>query len=152
MEDARYEELKKKWNQQSIPVIFRPGGSEKLRVRTPYQKDNREWLKVGHRINPEWIKDKKYWSLPKSWFNDLVNKCLNKYGKVYVIQPYREQEKCAPACWNAIGHECNCSCMGEHHGAHGGNSSWLVISEAFATRWGDKQYACRTLSKAVEQT
>jgi len=37
---------------------------------------------------------------------------LAKYSKVYVIQPYREQEKCSPTCQNAIGHECQCSCMG----------------------------------------
>lgn len=30
-----------------------------------------------------------YWELPKSWFNDLVDRALQRYGKVYIIQPYR---------------------------------------------------------------
>jgi hypothetical protein len=147
MENLDLEKLKKIWNQKDLPVIFRPGGNEKLRVRTPYNENNRVWLKVGHRIDPEWNKEKKYWALPKSWFDDLVSKCLGKYNKVHIIQPYREQEKCAPACWHAVGHECNCSCMGKNHGSQGGNSSWLVVSDAFATRWGEKHYACRTLTK-----
>ena len=146
MNHQSYEKLKQRWNQQSIPVIFRPGGKEKLKVRVPFAKNNRAWLKYGHRIEPIWEKEKKYWLLPKSWFNDVVDKCLKKYGKVYIIQPYREQEKCAPACWNAKGHECNCSCMGENHGKDGDNSDWLVISDAFASRWWEREYACRMLT------
>jgi len=146
MDHQTYEQLKQIWNQQNIPVVLRSGGKEKLKTRVPYSKDNRAWLKVGHRIDPEWDKEKKYWALPKSWFNDIVIKCIEKHGRVYVIQPYREQEKCAPACWNAKGHECNCSCMGANHGSQGENADWLVISDAFATRWGEKEYACRLLS------
>lgn len=147
MDSQSYERLKRIWNQRELPVIFRPGDGQELRVRIPYDSHNRMWLKVGHRRDPEWDKERRYWSLPRSWFNDLVNKCLGKYGAVYVIQPYREQEKCAPACMHAVGHECNCSCMGANHGSHGLNSSWLVISDAFATRWHEREYACRMLSK-----
>jgi hypothetical protein len=62
-----------------------------------------------------------------------VDRSLAKYSKVYIIQPYREHEKCAPACQNAIGHECQCSCMGLYHGA-GNDGSWFEVSETFATR------------------
>lgn len=148
MENIDQEKLRSIWNQSDVPVIFRADVNQKLRVRTPYSKDNRTWLKIGHRVDPEWNKEKKYWALPKSWFDDLVTRFIEKYNKVYVIQPYREQEKCAPACWRATGHECTCSCMGANHGSQGGNSSWLIISDAFATKFGNKQYACRTLSKS----
>ena len=148
MDNRTYEKLKQVWDQKSVPVIWRPGGREKLKAKVPFAKNNRAWLKGGHRIEPEWSKDKKYWTLPKSWFNDIVNKCIEMYGKVYVIQPYCEQEKCAPACIRAKSHECNCSCMGEKHGTGGENSDWLVISDAFATRWGEKEYACRMLSNS----
>lgn len=146
MDHQTSDKLNRIWKQIRIPVIFRPGGNNDLKVKIPYAKDNRVWIKKGHRINPVWIRDKRHWTMPRSWFNDLVNKCLDRYGKVYVIQPYREQEKCAPACWNAKGHECNCSCMGENHGSQGAYSDWLVISDAFATRWGEKEYACRLLA------
>ena len=141
--------LRKIWNQQSIPVVLRrTGQGQKLRVRLPYAKDNQTWLKECGKAKPEWIADGKYWELPKSWFNDFVNRALERYGEVYVIQPYREQEKCAPACMNAVGHECQCSCMGRNHGI-GNDGSWFEVSDAFATRWGEEHIACRLLKSKI---
>jgi hypothetical protein len=112
------EKLKYVWAQEQIPVVLRrTGKGQRLRVRLPYAETNRQWFQNGRRTSPDWIARKKYWELPKAWFNDFVDRALAKYDKVYIIQPYREQEKCAPACQNAIGHECQCSCMGQHHGA-----------------------------------
>ncbi len=134
------------WNQQQIPVVMRrTGKGQRLRARLPYAKKNREWLQNSRRTKPIWISSKKYWELPKAWFNDFVNRTLERYGKVYIIQPYREQEKCAPACLNATGHECECSCMGQYHGA-GNDGSWFEVSDTFATRWGNQQLACRLLT------
>lgn len=83
--------------------------------------------------------------MPKSWFNDLVNRSMWRFGAVWIIQPFREMEKCAPACLNAIGHECECSCMGQNHGA-GNDGSWWEVSETFAFRWGEQELACRLLT------
>jgi hypothetical protein len=138
--------LKYVWAQELIPVVLRrTGKGERLRVRIPYAETNLRWLQNGRRMLPTWIASKKYWELPKAWFNDFVERSLAQYGKVYIIQPYREQEKCAPACQNATGHECQCSCMGLHHGA-GNDGSWFEVSEAFATRWGNRELACRLLT------
>jgi hypothetical protein len=60
-------------------------------------------------------------------------------AKLYIIQPYREQEKCSPSCQDAEGHECQCSCMGRYHGIG-------RVSDTFATRWGDQELACRLLT------
>jgi hypothetical protein len=137
------------WNQKRIPVALRrTGQGERLRVRLPFADDNRQWLQDGRRIGPEWIAAKAYWEIPKSWFNDFVDRSLNRYGKVYIIQPYREQEKCSPACQNALGHECQCSCMGLYHGA-GNDGSWFEISDTFATRWHSRELACRLLAARV---
>lgn len=95
---------------------------------------------------PKWSFQHEFWELPKSWFNDFVDRSLQRFGQVYIFQPYREQEVCAPACQKAEGHECQCSCMGKNHGA-GNDGSWFEVSETFATRWGDKVIACRLLSK-----
>lgn len=134
------------WNQDKIPVILRRAGKgQKLRARVPFAVDNRSWLQDDHRINPAWVTEGRYWELPKAWFNDFVERALDRYGCVYIFQPYREQEKCAPACQNAVGHECQCSCMGENHGA-GSDSSWLEVSEAFSFRWGSRELACRLLT------
>jgi hypothetical protein len=138
--------LKAVWKQRSIPVILRRGGKgQKLRVRLPFDKNNREWLRNGKGTAPTWFENGRYWETPKAWFDNLVERSLSKYKKVYVIQPYREQEKCAPACMNARGHECQCSCMGANHGL-GNDGSWFEVSETFATRWGELYLACRLMT------
>jgi hypothetical protein len=134
------------WQQEGIPVVLRrTGKGQRLRVRLPYAETNRQWLQNGRRTSPAWIAGKKYWELLKAWLNDFVERSLVKYGKLYIIQPYREQEKCAPACQNATGHECQCSCMGLHHSA-GNDGSWFEVSDTFATRWGNQELACRLMT------
>ena len=143
--------LKFVWKlQKQIPVVLRRTGiGERLRVRLPYAQDNRQWLRNGRRTNPEWldatVNQPGYWEIPKAWFNDFVDRALSRYGKVYIIQPYRRQEICAAACQNASGHECQCSCMGEHHGA-GNDGSWFEVSDTFSTRSGKRELACRLLT------
>lgn len=133
------------WSQQDIPVVLRRSGKgERIRARLPYAANNRAWLQAGRRTEPVWNAGEKCWEFPKAWFNDFVRAALGRYGKLYVIQPYREQEVCAPACWNAQGHECQCSCMGANHGA-GDGGRWFEVSETFATRWGRRHLACRLM-------
>lgn len=139
------ERIKQIWRQQHIPVIYRSGGGRPLLLRLPYKDDNYEWLRNEKRRKPKWISDKKYWEIPMAWFNDTVNRSLHRWGALYIIQPYRQQERCAPACWNAMGHECQCSCMGEHHGSQSSAAGWFVISDTFATRLDSEELACRLL-------
>lgn len=137
--------LRKVWNQKEIPVILRRGGKgQRLRARIPYAPDNESWLRNARRSSPEWIKEYRCWELPKAWFNDFVARALARYHRLYIVQPYREQEKCSPSCLNALGHECECSCMGANHGA-GNDGSWFEVSEAFAVRWGELHLACRLM-------
>ncbi|AZO54414.1 hypothetical protein EN851_03230 [Mesorhizobium sp. M8A.F.Ca.ET.208.01.1.1] len=134
------------WGQEVIPVVLRrTGKGQLLRVRLPYVETNRQWLQNGRRTSPAWIAGKKYWELPKSWFNDFVDRALLRFSKVYIIQPYREQEICARACQEAQGHECQCSCMGANHGV-GNDGSWFEVSDTFSTRWGERELACRLLT------
>lgn len=144
--DPNEAKLKSVWNQRQTPVVLRRGGKgQRLRIRLPFAKDNRSWLQAEKRTAAVWCSEEHYWEVPKAWFNGFVEKALNRYGFLYVIQPYREQEKCAPACLNATGHECQCSCMGANHGA-GNDGSWFEVSETFATRWGSQHLACRLMS------
>jgi hypothetical protein len=140
------ERLRAIWNQSEIPVVIRKGKGHPLIVRLPFANDNRQWLQDGKRTSPTWIAYKKHWQLPRAWFNGLVERFLKRYSRLYIVQPYREQEKCAPACMNALGYECQCSCMGANHGA-GMTSDWLVISGSFAVRTGDTSVACRLLTR-----
>ncbi|MGY2051634.1 hypothetical protein [Methylobacterium sp. JK268] len=134
------------WEQKQIPVVLRrTERGKKLRARLPFKEGNRQWLQNGRRMTPEWMADGAYWELPKSWFNDFVDRALQRYGKVYIIQPYRAQEICARACQEARGHECQCSCMGANHGV-GYDGSWFEVSDTFSARWGVRELACRLLT------
>jgi hypothetical protein len=138
------------WRQKMIPVAYRRGGSNPLMVKLPYSPENYAWLKGEHRNKPEWNQKFTCWEAPKAWFDDIVTRALERYGQIYVIQPYRAQEKCAPACWNATGFECQCSCMGENHGSHGPLGKWFVVSDTCAVRWHDRELACRLIEKSVK--
>jgi hypothetical protein len=139
------------WGQADVPVILRRGEKgEKLRVRLckhEYAEKDTYWLKKARRLHPIWNNHWNCWEVPKAWFDDLVSEFINTYGKLYVVQPYREQMKCAPACQNAQGLECECSCMGELHGAQNIESGWFVVSDTFATMWGKSTLACRLIER-----
>lgn len=140
--------LKQIWWQTSVPVVFRQSKSDNVLIRIPFAKDNRKWLKGEHRRTkyPKWDKGFKCWRTPASWFDDVVHRCLYRFGSLYLIQPYREQQKCAPACWNAVSAWCECSCMGEHHGQGHPDGQWHIVAEYCAVSWGPKDYACRLLT------
>lgn len=119
--------------QQQFPVVIRMR-NRPLRCKTPYMEGNREFLQLTTR-KPRWNAKLKLWELPQAWFNDIVRKCAQRWGTVYVIQPYNVMEKCARACWDAVGLECNCSCMGKNHGAGQPSGRWYEISESCAISW-----------------
>ncbi|MBY5766323.1 hypothetical protein HFO06_24960 [Rhizobium leguminosarum] len=151
MNDFTTELAKLQWvlSQTAVPVAVRLGKGHKLSVKVPYSSDNRVWLQGEKRTKPTWLPNEKRWELPNAWFNDFVDRALRRYRNVYVIQPYREQEICAPACMSAHGHECQCSCMGANHGS-GSSGGWFVVSDTFATRWDSQHLACRLMtSKAT---
>lgn len=126
------------WGNKVIPVVYRRSGKNDIWVRLPFSKDNRSFLGGGTRKQePVWNAEKKVWSLPRSRFNDVVDLILRRHGKAYIIQPYVDTEKCAPACRNATGHECQCSCLGANHGS-GNDGSWFDISDSLALRHGKK--------------
>lgn len=146
IEEVPPERLRKVFAQSKVPVLIRRGKGYQLLVRLPYDLMNRGWLRISGTRHPEWDDKRKQWEVPAAWFDDLVRRCLAKFGRVYVVQPYREQEKCAPACWSAKGEECQCSCMGLNHGSDRPGGNWRVVSDAFATSWGERHLACRLLT------
>ncbi|GEM_PF-566510 len=145
------QQLREVWNQRAIPVVFRRGPGEGLMIRMPYSSQNREWIKAEHRREPNWNMKFRCWETPRSWFDDLVTRFLRKFGKVYVIQAFREQQKCAPACWNATGFDCECSCMGQNHGSGNPAGCWHIVSDTFAIEWSERQYSCRLIESKSGQ-
>jgi hypothetical protein len=142
---ADIRELTKVWHNDRIPVVYREPG-QKLKARLPYREGNRQWICLGRTI-PVWVPSSKHWEIPISWFNNLINKSLRRFGAVYVIQAFNEKEVCAPACWSAKKHECSCSCLGANHGSQSGEQ-WRIVSETFAVRSGEKKFGCKLITLA----
>lgn len=146
--DANDPQLKQIWTQTEIPVVFRGGPVRPLLVRLPFRDSNYSWLRHERRAAPEWLGRYKAWSIPKSWFENTLQRCLAQFGTVYVIQPFKTTEKCAPACWNAKGAECECSCLGKNHGSGNPIGKWHIVSDTFAVSWNERRYSCRLLLPA----
>jgi hypothetical protein len=140
--------LRRLWAQRAVPVLFNDKARRRLLVKLPYAPDNAAWLALqGGRHYLEWLPRYTCWQVPLSWLNDLARRLVGRFGGCYLVQPYRQMEKCAPACWNAKGLDCECSCMGENHGGGAGGRPWYVVSEACAVCWGPRQYSCRLLAR-----
>lgn len=137
------------WRQTQIPVVYKQA-KPPLMIKLPFANDNSVWLREGKsRHRPEWNAQYKCWETPASWFEDSIKRILGRFKKVYVVQLHREHQTCAPACWNAQGVHCECSCMGAHHGSGHPNGRWYEVSETFAFHVGSKQYACRLLMSSI---
>ncbi len=136
------------WKQGYIPVIYRQCRGLPLLIRLPFGNRNMDWLKGERRRRPVWVPRFKCRRVPGAWFDDPVDASVARFGKVYAIQPYRETEKCAPACWTASGYDCQCSCMGANHGAEYPEGKWRVVSETCAVRFGERRYGCRLIARA----
>lgn len=156
--DVRDQRLRAIWQQREIPTVARTNKTGRILVTLPEDPANAQggtdekvaemldvWLRGEHRHRPRWDERFRCRSVPKSWFDGIIERLLRRYGRVYVIQPYREQQKCAPACWNAQGHICECSCLGANHGAGHPGAQWCEIAETFAFQWGPLRYGCRLL-------
>jgi hypothetical protein len=120
--------------QERWPVIVRPRRGDVL-AWLPYAEDNRVFLRLSN-SKPEWHRAHRklrgYWSMPRTWFERNARRCAARWGQVYVVQPHNASEKCAPACWDARGLECACSCLGENHGSGHPGGRWYIISETCA--------------------
>ncbi len=141
----KVDKIKEIWKQTKYPVLYRKGRGNPLLIKIPYAENNRAFFTKARKRKPEWNKDGKYWSLPYSRLNELVNDILHKYGSLYIIQPYIEREVCAPLCATARGFECSCSCMGANHGAGSLSGKWYTVSDTFAVKYKDSGLACRLL-------
>lgn len=134
------------WIQNEIPILYRSPDKGPVYLKLPDGTKGYYYLSAEKRRKPLWVPEYGAWEIPKSWFNYIAERSLDRYQKLYIIQPYREQEKCTPSCWNAKGHICQCSCMGANHGMGRPDRNLIKISDTFKTTWCEQELACRLLT------
>lgn len=64
--------------------------------------------------SPEFNGDR--WNLPRSSLVRLVTAAVNRYGFIVLYRDMSSPSQCTRACLEATGAECQCSCLGQHHG------------------------------------
>jgi len=138
------------WRQKVIPVVYRPPSRGDLIVKLPFNQDNRVWLSEGRKSRPVYNSKFQSWTLPRSSFSEVVERLLRRFQTTYIIQSHRELEKCAPACWDAKGFECSCSCMGMNHGTGMPGGRWYIVSDTCAVQWQDRELRWSLLKLAPE--
>ncbi|MER7960016.1 hypothetical protein [Streptomyces sp. NPDC096030] len=84
-------------------------------AKIPARKGNRRWLHgtVGIR-SPEFNGDR--WNLPRSSLVRLVTGAVDRFGFIVLWRDMAKLSRCTRACLEATGVECQCSCLGAHHG------------------------------------
>ena len=139
----RQKPFSKIWFESPVPALFRPPKGQVL-VRVDKHPTNRCLIKLG-RNWPRWVEQRHCYQVPAAWFSKLAKVIVNEFGAVWIIQPFREKQICAPACRDAEGLVCECSCMGEFHGVNHAGNGWFEVSESFMVRYSSAQWACRLL-------
>lgn len=118
------------------PHIYRPTGTDRIRLWMPYgDGTNRRWLhqQLGARIQPIWSKEHRRWLIARNHFTTLVGDLLGRFGQVDVSVEFSTTQRCDTRCREAYGDDCQCSCLGEHHGGglwHG----WIQVGDTTLIR------------------
>ncbi|MBJ6616367.1 endonuclease domain-containing protein [Streptomyces sp. I4(2020)] len=97
-----------------VPTVWLPLHGQVI-AELPPRKGNRRWLHetVGIR-SPEFNGD--HWILPRSSLMRLVTAAVDRYGFIVLWRDMSTLSQCTSACLKATRIECQCSCLGAHHG------------------------------------
>lgn len=140
------ERLLQAWRQSEVPVIFRPSEANVL-IKLPFSVDNRAWLSRGRQRRADWNPKFKCWELPRSAFNELARRIIDRYAQVILIQPYNPEQKCCHACQNAKGLDCECACMGKNHGQGCTDDPWYKITGAMRDSFEGREYQIQSVGR-----
>ncbi|MFI0908687.1 endonuclease domain-containing protein [Streptomyces sioyaensis] len=84
-------------------------------AKIPARRGNRRWLHETVGIRSPQLNDDR-WSLPRSCLVRLVTAAVDRYGLMVLWRDMSKLSRCTRACLEATGAECDCSCLGAHHG------------------------------------
>lgn len=149
--EERDPKLESVWRQKEVPVIFLKERKSRPMIKVGSTQEDAGWIMSFKKsYGGWWRKNYSCWDVPKSWFAEIAKELLIRYGSVYIVQPFNENEKCCPSCWNAVGIECVCSCLGANHGSGKPLGKWYDVVETFASKWDGKNYGCKLITPFSE--
>ncbi|MBN6040063.1 endonuclease domain-containing protein [Amycolatopsis sp. 195334CR] len=121
---------------RGVPVVWLPRDG-KVVAKIPARKGNRRWLHKTVRIrSPRLVDDR--WLLPRNCLVRLVTAAIDRYGFIAVCRDMSMLSRCNRACLEATGFECDCSCLGAHHGTD--SAGWFErAGDAMVTDLGESK-------------
>lgn len=104
----------------------------RVAIKMPFAKNNRAKLHamLGERIQPEWDGQAKRWMVARSHFDAIVEALAEKLGRIDVFIHFTSTERCDTNCRGAKHRECNCQCLGRHHGPDGMTHGWKLVGDS----------------------
>lgn len=98
----------------------------KVIARLPFVPETRRWLQQAVQVrSPKWDPKQMVWVLPRNCATRLLRAAIDRFGGVEVYRDMTKLSRCTRSCLEAAGAECDCSCLGAHHGASSAN--WYEI-------------------------
>ena len=104
----------------------------RLWVWMPYEGgSNRAWLmeSLGERIQPEWNGKARprRWEIARPHLQTLVDAMAERFEVIDVFLEFSLRERCDVRCQQARGDDCECSCLGVHHGGAAYQQHWTRV-------------------------
>ncbi|MGW4910805.1 endonuclease domain-containing protein [Streptomyces sp. NPDC004270] len=97
-----------------VAMVWLPLHGEVI-AKIPPRKGNRSWLHETVGIRSPKLDDDR-WKLPRSCLVRLVTAAIDRYGYIVLWRDMSKLSQCTRACLEATGVECQCACLGAHHG------------------------------------
>jgi hypothetical protein len=109
-------------------------------ARTPAGKEDSRWLRESVHVRSPEFGDDGRWLLPRACLSRLVTASVDRYGYAVLWRDMSKLSQCTQACLSATGTECDCSCLGLHHGENA--DGWFeVVGDVVVAELGEKTRA-----------
>lgn len=118
-----------------IPQVWLPRDGEVI-AKIPPKQGNRRWLHKTVSIRSPRLEEDR-WVLPRSCLARLVTAAVDRYGHVVVTRDMSRLSSCSQSCLDAVGLDCDCSCMGVSHGSRGSGNWFSAVGEAVVSDRGE---------------
>lgn len=106
-----------------VPEVWLPLNGQVI-AKFPPQTGIRGWLHETVSIRSPRLEDGR-WHLPRNCLVRLIAAAIDRYGYVVVWRDMSKLSRCTTACLEALGADCDCSCLGAHHGQSAEN--WFEV-------------------------
>jgi hypothetical protein len=123
-----------------IPLVWLPVDRQVV-ARTPAGEADLPWLRGTVCVRSPRLDADGRWQLPRSCATRLVTAAIDRYGYVVLWRDMSRLSRCTKACLEAVGTECDCSCLGLHHGESAADGWFEAVGDVVVADLGEKTRA-----------